>query len=147
MSDFYPDLFGGDEDAARLIDDLVYVSHLWDDLIDQDKKRTEREINKAFSACLVDIPSNPFYRRFQTQLMPLLYTSIVQYEAANLMERTKERPLVDLAYGMRNAVGPIAAFAISMTNPQETCAEMIAELCRRFAATEPFDDYRKEHLQ
>jgi hypothetical protein len=145
-SDYYPDLFGGDEDAARLVNDLFYISHLWDDLIDRDKLRTDAEINNAFRLCLIAIPSNPFYQRWAAQLIPLLHNGIVSYEAANAMEKTGDGLLVDMAYQMRNAVGPIGVFVISVTTPDvQARNEKILEFCRRIAATEPLDAYRKEH--
>jgi hypothetical protein len=50
-----------DTNARKLVIDLLFVGHLWDDLIDKDLERTDEDINRAFRTMLVDNQLNPFY--------------------------------------------------------------------------------------
>lgn len=93
----------GNQWALRMCLQLLYVSHLWDDLIDKDKERTENEINDAFRICLYDIPSNPFYVQNVTILLPLIHSAIIQYEAANKIEKADIQNK-ESAFWLRNGV-------------------------------------------
>lgn len=76
-----------DIDAVRFCIDFVFICHLWDDLIDKDKERTDTDINDAFLAALVEIPGNPFYMRHMHVLRPVILNIILQWEDANTLER------------------------------------------------------------
>jgi len=77
----------GNIDAMRLIIDIFDLIHIWDDLVDKDKERSNDEINNAFRIALIDIPLNPFYQRYQGHLIPLIMNCILQWEDANEMEK------------------------------------------------------------
>lgn len=77
----------GDEYAMRFCIDFVYICHLWDDLIDKDNPRTDKDINDAFRVALVDIPANPFYLRHIQDLRPIILNIILKWQDANVLER------------------------------------------------------------
>lgn len=79
--------FKGDEWAVRFCVDFVYICHLWDDLIDKDKDRTDQEINDAFRIALVDIPTNPFFAKHRQALCPIVLNIILRWQDANVLER------------------------------------------------------------
>ena len=92
----------GDENAVRFCIDLVFLLHLWDDLIDKDTHREDNEINDAFRVALVDIPSNPFYIAYAHHLRPLFMNVILQWHCANKLERGIEHEK-HIAFGIRAA--------------------------------------------
>ena len=109
----------GDVDAAALCMNLIYVAHLWDDLIDRDKERADAEINMAFRIALFDIPANPFYVKFSRLLQPQILSVILQYEAANVLERQGNAGQKGAAYAMRNAVLHVVGTCIYAVGGQE----------------------------
>ncbi len=144
MSDFHPGWFGGDEDAARLVDQLASVAHIWDDLIDRDKPVSNEIINRCFEMALVSIPANPFYKAYSTALQPLIYIGVLGYLTANEMEKTGDVYKLEIAHGLRYAVAHVAAFAVSITNPRENVIPLLAEVWKALMP-ERFEDYLKEH--
>lgn len=92
----------GDRDALAFLVDLMYVVHLWDDLIDKDKDRSDFEINEAFRILMVDIPGNPFYIRFGSHLRPLLQNMILQWLDANVLEKASDHDK-HMAYMLRSS--------------------------------------------
>lgn len=95
------ELFQGNQDAVMFCMELLYVYHLWDDLIDGDKERTKDEINNAFMMILTDFRRNAFYRTFQHDLLPLITSSILQWTDANNIEDEGEESELNKSYMLR----------------------------------------------
>jgi hypothetical protein len=142
--DFHPEFFGGNEHAARLVADLCFVAHVWDDLIDKDKVVADTAISDAFTAALLSIPNNPFYVAHRQNLAPLIHTGILGYLAANRMEKSGDAHQVEIAHGLRYAVGQVTTYTVAVTNPGVR-AETILPEAWKFVMPERFDDYFKEH--
>lgn len=144
MSDYTPDLFGGNEDAARLVERLCRVAHIWDDLIDKDKDVSDEQINEAFRIALIDLPNNPFYREHNAAIAPLVYMGVIGYMTANRMERSGDRHQLEIAHGLRYCVAQVAAYAVVATNPLPI-AERLLPTAWKAWMPERLDDYLKEH--
>jgi len=100
--EIFQEAFKGHTDAIRFCLDLLYVVHLWDDLIDKDKPRSDEDINKAFEAALLFIPANPFYMAHAHALQPMIANAISLWYEANKREiMDRENKLY--AYLIRNA--------------------------------------------
>lgn len=80
----------GDRDAMRFCADIIFVGHLWDDLVDRDKVRTPDELDKAFQIMLGEIPTNPFYQANIAQLSGLMMSAILLWRDANVLETGNE---------------------------------------------------------
>ena len=141
---FTPDMFGGDVAAAQLLNDLSYVSHVWDDLIDKDKERTATEINDAFERMLIGIPNNSFFLQHRQNLTPIMYTGIIGFLTANEMEKSNDTHSLEIAHGLRYAIGNAAAYAVAVTNPRGI-AISILETAWKGWLPERISDYIKEH--
>ena len=137
--------FGGNQDALNMYRMFVDLSHLWDDLVDADKEATEDAINNAFLICLVYLPSNPFYRSIQPQILPMWLTVVSAYQTANTFEREKDPHGVEIAHSLRYAAGNIVAYAIHVCVGAEKAKEVLPDMWKS-VFYERFDDYRKEHL-
>lgn len=77
----------GDSLAVKFCMDLVYIAHLWDDLIDKDKERTDQEINDAFRLALIEIPANRFFLMNQSVLTPIMLNIILKWQDSNILEK------------------------------------------------------------
>lgn len=136
--------FGGDVDAVRLLDDLGVVAHIWDDLIDKDKPVSDAMINLAFECALLHIPMNPVYRRHQDALAPLILTGIAGFHAATRMERSGDEHQIEIAHGLRYALGQVGTYLVSVLNPRDA-ADAYLPLVWQAMMPERFNDYHKEH--
>ncbi len=141
---FLPEWFGGNADVVRLLDDLSYVSHVWDDLIDKDKTVSADRINAAFERALIHIPANPVYLHFHAHLSPLMHAGIIGFVAANRMERSGDAHQIEIAHGLRYAVAHTGAFLVVAMNPRERAEEILPDLWKAMMP-ERFNDYFKEH--
>jgi len=137
--------FNGNEDALNMYRMLVDLAHTWDDLVDKDKSLEEEKINNAFLIALVYLPSNPFYRVIQDQILPMWATVILAYEVANKYERDKDAHGIEIAHNLRYAVGHIVAFMVQVCHGREKAKEILPEVWKH-VVFERFDEYRKEHL-
>ena len=89
------------QDAVRFCIDVTFIAHVWDDLVDKDKERTNEEISNAFKAALIDIPSNPFYLAHINDLRPLMMNAILQWQDANKLEVNGDDHDKHMAYMLR----------------------------------------------
>lgn len=129
----------GDRDAISLCESLLYLSHVWDDLIDGDPTE-KNQINTAFRSALVNVPRNPFYQRNFTALQQELERSIYNWMDANILE--KEGKLA-ASYVLR----------CSFDNFIIKCAEIVGghDWARNVSITmrreiyNDFEDYVREH--
>lgn len=137
--------FGGDQDALNLYRMFVDLLHTWDDMVDKDNPLTESAINNAFLICLVYMPSNPFYRKIQDQILPMWLVVVSGYETANQFERDKDAHGLEIAHTLRYAAGNIIAYAMYVCVGPEKAKEFLPDMWKN-TVHERFDDYRKEHL-
>ena len=80
-----------DENAVQMCLDLFKICQIWDDLHDKDSVDND-SLSNVFRIALIDLPDNLFYDKFRFQLRPLIMSTILQWETANLMEDAKESP-------------------------------------------------------
>jgi hypothetical protein len=93
--EFISRILMGNEDAIRLANELFFVSQVWDDLVDGDDLENPvdpEKINRMMWVALVDIPCNPFYIRFFESLHPIVRASIMDWMAANSIEKNHADP-------------------------------------------------------
>lgn len=137
--------FGGNHDALLLYRMFVDLLHTWDDLVDKDQKVSEEEINNAFMIALVYMPLNPFYKRIQDQIMPMLLMVLSAYETANKFEKDKDEHGIEIAHNLRYSIGHIVAYIVHVCVGKEKAKEFMPDVWKSIVF-ERFDDYRKEHL-
>lgn len=114
--------------------DLLYISHLWDDLLDQDKVRSGEEINEAFIRSLWRIPSNPFYQQCQPALLPMMYNALTMWlEASSLKDSTENGRVT--AFALDNAIIEIIHFCILVKGTIDWAREVGPEFWQLFGPT------------
>jgi hypothetical protein len=137
--------FGGNEEALAMYQMFADLAHAWDDLIDRDKEVSEQAINNAFMICLVYLPMNKFYQAIQYAILPMWISVVSAYQTANHYEKTKDEHGIEIAHGLRYAVGNIIAYAVHVCVGPEKAAEIMPEVWKHIMI-ERYDDYRGEHL-
>jgi hypothetical protein len=89
-ADFLFNVLKGNIEAIRLCQCLARVSQVIDDLIDKDKPVTDEEILDSYWACLVSIPTNPFYLNHFCDIQPIVRMTFLSWMDANFMEKTDD---------------------------------------------------------
>lgn len=123
--------FKGDQAAVDLVLSVAAIAGTWDDLIDQDKPVAESSINRVFTACLLDLPINPFYQKHCGALLPVLATSIINYQIANQYERGTDVEGHVLAHTLRYSIADLPSFIAYLIGGMEWAAQVAPELRRR----------------
>jgi len=134
----------GDADAVKFIDDIAYWSHVYDDLIDQDKPVAPDAIHTMMWKVMVALPMNPFYRKHEQMLRPLIINGIFNWHAANEMEASGSLEELRVSHVIRHSLGDIALMAMALTGGQEHAIKN-ARRCRLLMQTGSWAQYRQEH--
>lgn len=131
--------------AVKLCIDLLFVGHLWDDLIDGDVIREPEEIDKAFLIALGELPLNPFYQANQMYLAPLLTSASLLWIDSNGLERgSKDERLT--AFCIRNALLNVIHFCIFLVGGGEWVRQQGPDFWRTFLLTnEKYEELLKEN--
>lgn len=138
--------FGGNQDALNMYLLIVDLAHIWDDIIDKDRPVSEQDVNRAFLIALVYLPSNPFYRTIQHAVAPMMLTMISAYQTANHFENAKDLHGVEIAHGLRYAVGHIISYASIVCLGYEKASQVMPELWKSMMC-ERFDAYKSEVVE
>lgn len=140
--------FRGNEDAVRLIYDIRAIAHTWDDLIDGDKVATPAEIHQAFTAATVGLNLNAFFRQHAALITPVLLTGILNWHAANDLEKDGREHCLDVAYAIRCAVGDVALLCAFVTGGMahaQAHAAQLRMLLQQDSRTDYLNDFREAH--
>jgi len=137
--------FGGRQDALDMFRLFADLAHIWDDIVDKDKDVNEEDINYAFLIALVYLPSNPFYKSIQTQIMPMWISVVHAFQTANFFEKNKDEHGIEIAHNLRYTAGNIISYAMHLCLTPEDCKKFVPEMWK-CVVSERFDAYRKEHL-
>lgn len=134
--------FKGNMHAVQACLDLMDVIHLWDDLVDADKPFNNPD--QAMRKAMIDLPSNPFWQANAVSIQPLLQSAYLQWQAANVMEKTKDAHDLHISFVLRASVYQVIHFVAALCGGVEWAVEIGPEVYRLYG--ESFDDFRREML-
>jgi len=122
--------FKGNAAAVDYVLAVARVADVWDNLVDRDVQVSEKDINEAFWLLAVEIPRNPFFQSFANDLLPVTATGIINWMAANKMERSKEmnHRAIEIAHVIRYSIADVALMAAFLCGGREWAAEVGPEL-------------------
>lgn len=87
--EFFNKWFKGNRSAIDMVALVLQITHVWDDLIDQDKPVTGHQINQAFFNALISLQRNDFYASNGMALGLLMEHGIRDWITANELEEQK----------------------------------------------------------
>ncbi len=131
----------GDMDAVRFFALVLEITEAWDGLVDKDEPVSDKQINGAFTASLITLQNNAFYRRHVDKLQPLMLNSIVNWRIATAVERDTSA-VEDLrwAFVVRSSYVDILLMCACCVEGIEWAVEVGPEV-RRYVHKEGFDNY------
>ena len=130
----------GNEPAADFLFKFFAMCHLWDDLIDKDKSRSDADINYAFWTALIEIPRNRYYLEWRHEIQPLMSVAIQEWFIANELEAGTR---TDIAYTLRCSIVSLIHQAAEICGGLEW-ALTVGEEIRLKSQNETYDQYVKE---
>lgn len=101
------ELFCGNEAAIALWKMLHYVSHFYDDLIDQDKPMDRATIHSRMWMMLVEMQDNAFYCEHYLRLKPLIVNALIAYRASVRYEEENDAKGLELGHVLRYNIGNV----------------------------------------
>jgi|APGre2960657404_1045060.scaffolds.fasta_scaffold161601_2 hypothetical protein len=132
----------GDRDAYDFCKQIVMISNVWDDLIDQDKTIPAEMINKAFYASLIEIPCNPFFQRFISVLTPIMANGIMNWHISNTLVTKGERAL-EIAHVLRYSAGDVICQCVLLIGGMDWARQVCPELRMRIQK-DSLENFKKE---
>ena len=122
--------FKGNQAAVDYVLMVARAADVFDNLIDKDVPVSDKDITEALWLLAVEIPRNPFFQSFANDLLPVTATGIINWMAANKMERSKEmnHRAIEIAHVIRYSIADVALMAAFLCGGQEWAAEVGPEL-------------------
>lgn len=139
---FFERLFGGRTPGVTFVILIFQVLHIYDDLIDQDRPPSVEDIHKCFWIALLELPLDPFFRKHEAILRPLLMNSIINWRVANNLENSPvQNPRhLGVAWILRAAYLDLLSMALALERGVEYSIEA-GQLLRDWAHAETFESY------
>ena len=137
-------LMAGDADALKMVRDIAFWSHVYDDLIDRDKPVSAEQIHMVMWKLLIALPMNPFYRAHETMIRPLVINGILNWHAANQIEQSGKLEELRIAHVIRHSIGDVGLLAMALAGGQDH-AIANARRWKLLIQTGTWDYYCKEH--
>lgn len=141
----FSDFLRGNLGAIQFCMALVFIVHLWDDLIDKDKDRTPHDINAAFTLMFGTIPTIPFYQQHIQQLSPLLLSTALLWQNANEIEHGDDDQQF-MAFIVRQDFVKIFHYCMYLIGGHDYVIQRGPEFLTRIArnSTRRFAEFREE---
>lgn len=136
------DWFLGNQTALDFVNGLFYCVEFWDDLIDQDNEITQIRINECMQWLFLSLPSNDWFIQNRASYLPLMKIAINAFYDANILVKSKQKHIKNLAFHLRNTSTEIiimTAYLCGGDSHLNTCSSDI----RQWYAFEKFEDWNK----
>ena len=132
-----------DPAAVRFVLDMSHFVEIFDDLVDQDKPVSQRDMANAVFSALYHIPANPFFHANRGALLPVIFTCTNAWLDSNELASGNETEKA-LAFTLKGLGVEILLTCISITRGVEYLRTVSADIRRVLMAHQSFADYCKE---
>ncbi len=132
----------GHPEALSFLRDMAFVMHLFDDLVDRDRRVPDGEIVDALWRALVSLPRNAFYREHENLLHPIVINAIINWRIATHIERQEKmsETALQTAFIVRSTyIDLVTTSALIVGGPE--WAVHVGPGLRAWAHAEGFDNY------
>jgi hypothetical protein len=130
----------GDPAAIRFVLDFADTCELFDDLIDKDKPIDDAHVVRVLFKVLAEMPMNPFFDRFKTQLVPIIVTGINAWLDSNELEQGNNNDKV-FAYVLRDWYMEFVSYVIYLLRGRDYMREVSMDVRHFFTHHETLGEY------
>jgi len=133
----------GNKDAIDFMESIIYITQVWDDLIDKDKSVTSEMINKTFHIALIQVPQNRFFQQYVGYLLPVMNVAINDWLDANVYESSDKEEKKRVAYVLRESVSNVLVTCTYIIGGYDWMRKMSLDI-RNYIFDEDYDHYLKK---
>jgi hypothetical protein len=133
----------GDVHAVRFIIGFSGACEVFDDIIDKDKPVTDEDVARVLFVLVTELPLNPFFNAYKTQLIPILITGINAWLDANTLEKGTQNDRV-FSYVLRDWYMEFVAYVIYLTRGRDYMREVSMDVRNFFTHHETLEQYREK---
>lgn len=138
------DLMAGNMDAVKLVQDMVFLSHAYDDLVDGDKPVPVNHVHALMWKTMHALPLNPFYRQYEAMFRGVIIAATLNWRVANEIEKDGSVEELRLAHVLRFSIADVAMLAMALAGGQDHAAKN-ARRCRLLSQFDTWGHYFAEH--
>lgn len=131
-------------DAVSFCETLFRISQTLDDIIDGDNPVSGNDVVSAFWQAMVELPSNPFYRRHELYLRPLVAAALQDWRDSVALERADDTHAKTLAFVLRDQLASVVVQCAYLVGGEAWMVQAGASIRRHFH-DENLDDYLGDH--
>ena len=132
----------GNLDAVALCEALARISQTWDDLVDGDRAVADTAVHAAFQCALIELPSNPFYRRFMDTLLPVLQVVILDWITSTQLELQDDHGK-NLAFVLRDQLGVFVVLCAQLIGGHTWALKIASQVRRQIYNNESLETYKQ----
>ena len=128
----------GNTDAAAVMGRFARLSQLADDFVDEEVKgdRSKSMVDLLHIA-LVELPINPFYRRFQTTYGSVIIQVLLMYHASNEWYDEDKRDVQMFSFVWREATELLINHTAYLVGGLEHAQQVVSELREHWKENDP----------
>jgi hypothetical protein len=126
-------------DAVQWLLDLWRVIQMLDDVADNDPIARE-ELNSTIFLVLVGLPASPFFQTHAKNLLPVLASAVLKWQASDAAERNGKADAKSFVW--RASYYDVVLMVVLLCHGAETAARAATYVMSIYG--EVFDDYLKE---
>lgn len=130
----------GNSDAVEMCEQIFHISQVLDDLVDQDKPVTSAQVIKTFWVALIELPANPFYRRHELIIRPLMAGALQDWTDSVTLEREPDSHSKHLAFVLRDQLTSLVIQCANLVGGYDWMQEVSVEI-RKYFHDEILIDY------
>lgn len=127
--------------ALRFLDIVYRAIEVWDDFIDRDNGVTDEDVHAAFTALLLELPSNPFFETHKPALVPMISIVITSWHASNSMPRGGAEGAH--AYTLRKEFINLCLMVVTLTRGLTRAREVAVTAWSETAQADPFEAFQQ----
>lgn len=120
------------------------MSHVYDDLIDRDKSVSDESIHDIFWTLLISMPLNPFFAANQSAIRPVLITAILNWRAANSIEKSQNIEALRISHVLRYSLADLILLCMVLTGGPAHAA-IHAKTAALISREDTWANYLNEH--
>lgn len=132
-----------DPAAVRFVLDMSHFVEIFDDLVDQDKPVSQRDMTHAVFSALYHIPANPFFNAHRAVLLPVIFMFTNAWLDSNELAKGDETEKA-LAFTLKGLGVEVLLACVSITRGVDYLRTVSADIRRVLMAHQSFADYCKE---
>lgn len=137
-------LFLGNRAAVEMMAIISRWTHLYDDLIDQDKPVSPAFVHQVMWEVMVDLHNNPFFLQNMQAIVPIIATGILNWRGANDMEKTGSMEEFHISHVTRYSINDVALIVLALVGGPLHAAQH-ARAARLAFQRDTFAHYIQEH--